>query len=88
MNSQGKEDGNRSDASGHSTTASTQTSSKIQPVPFLTLFRFAAPKDIAFFGVGILFCIAAAATMPAINIIFGDVIDAIAEPINVQTVSV
>jgi ABC transporter transmembrane region len=71
--------------SRHSTTSSTATSgSKIKPASFRTLFRFATNKDIATFAVGVFFCIISSATMPAINIVFGDVVDAIAEPINVE----
>lgn len=77
-------------SSRHSSTASSTSSTKnkkkqsIHPAPFSTLFRYATTKDIILFLLGIVFCVLSAATLPAINIIFGDVVDAIAEPINVE----
>ena len=54
-----------------------------KPASFGALFQFAEWSDIVIFCIGIFFCIAASATMPAINIIFGDIVDAIATPIEV-----
>lgn len=61
-----------------------KSKSSIQPAPISALFQFASPRDKASFGIGVFFAVCSAATMPAINIIFGDIIDAIAEPINVD----
>lgn len=57
---------------------------KIQPASFTSLFQFSTRHDILLFGCGLFSCVLSAATMPAINIIFGDIVDAIAEPINVS----
>ena len=65
-----------------SSTAGTPTT-KLQPASFRSLFQFATRRDIAIFSCGLVFCVLSSATFPAINIIFGDMIDAIAEPINV-----
>ena len=56
----------------------------IAPAPISSLFRFASTQDLVVLGLGVFFCILSSFTMPAINIIFGSVIDSIAEPINVQ----
>jgi ABC-type multidrug transport system fused ATPase/permease subunit len=73
--------------SKHSTSGSGSTSdSKKAALPsasFRQLFQFAETKDLILFGLGIFFCVAASATMPAINIVFGDVVNAIAQPVNV-----
>jgi len=55
-----------------------------QPVPIRALFQFAETKDLIIFGLGIFFSFIASATMPAINIVFGDIVDSIANPIGVQ----
>lgn len=55
----------------------------LQPASFRSLFQFAERNDIITFAVGVLFCILSSATMPAINIVFGDIVDSIANPIEV-----
>jgi len=69
-------------SSSHPTKSQKETNASAS---FTSLFQFATQKDVAVFCLGIVFCILSAATFPAINIIFGDVIDAIAEPISVGT---
>ena len=70
--------------STHSTSSKKSTSaSSLKPASFGSLFQFATSTDLMLFAIGIFFSIIASATMPAINVIFGDVVDAIAEPINV-----
>ncbi|CAB9524672.1 Leptomycin B resistance protein pmd1 [Seminavis robusta] len=72
--------------SRHSTSSSATAASKkkIPSATFKELFQFAETKDIVTFGFGIFFSIISSASMPAINVVFGDVINAIAEPINVK----
>ena len=70
-------------STGSQKSSATSASSSLKPASIGTLFRFATTNDIILFGVGLFFCVISSATMPAINIIFGDVVDAIAEPINV-----
>ena len=74
--------------SRHSTSSqkSTTTSVIIKPASMRTLFRFATTHDILLFAIGIFFSVVSSATMPAINVIFGDVVDAIAQPIDVAAI--
>jgi len=51
-----------------------------------SLFRFATTFDFIIFFLGFIFSIICSATMPAICIAFGDVIDSIAKPINTTEV--
>lgn len=60
--------------------------SSFHPASFRSLFQFAQPRDLVLFGLGCFFCFASSATMPAINIVFGDVIDAIAQPLDVEKI--
>ena len=57
---------------------------KVTPVSFGTLFRFASIGDITLMTVGIFGTFLAGATLPGINIVFGDVTDAIASPANIS----
>jgi len=81
--------GDTLNSSRHSTSSSKSTSSKtktpsLPPASFSALFQFATTRDKVQFGLGCVFAVLASATMPAINIVFGDIIDSIAAPINVQ----
>jgi len=53
---------------------------------FKELFRFASYSDIFILCIGIFFCIAMSATMPAINLVFGDLIDGAASPVSTADV--
>lgn len=81
----------KSSTSTRSSLSSRRSKSKksksIKPAPFSALFQFATSKDKMLFGIGIFFSICSALTMPAINIIFGEIIDAIANPINVKDIT-
>jgi len=68
--------------SQHST-SSQKSSAHTKPASIGAILQFATAKDLLFLGVGIFFCIISGATMPAINIVFGDVVDAIAKPVEV-----
>lgn len=74
--------------SAHSASSSKSSSSKAKPkmetASFRDLFQFADNYDIVLFVLGTFFAIISSATMPAINVVFGDVVDAIAEPVNVE----
>ena len=73
-------------ASSGTQKSSASTKSAKQKTPtasFSALFQFADRKDIVIFCVGCFFAVISSATMPAINIVFGDIVDAIAEPVNV-----
>jgi ATP-binding cassette subfamily B (MDR/TAP) protein 1 len=76
--------GDKSDASTVKSSADDAKKNLPQPVPFSALFQFADGKDLAIFGVGVFFCVISSATMPAINIVFGDIVDSIANPIAVE----
>ena len=80
--------GDEIQTSRHSTASqkSTTVAASMKPASMRALFRFATTKDIVLFGIGIFFSVISSATMPAINIIFGDVIDAIAQPIDVEAI--
>ncbi|GMI25951.1 hypothetical protein TeGR_g2851, partial [Tetraparma gracilis] len=58
---------------------------KVVPASFGDLFQFADTQTIIIFGVGNIMALFAGATLPAINIVFGEIIDAIAAPDNVST---
>jgi len=68
------------------TTAKNDKKKKLPTASFLSLFRFASSVDILILSLGILFCIAMSATLPGINIVFGDMIDSIASPLETQEV--
>jgi hypothetical protein len=80
------------DTSKHSTGSQKSNKSKdaaaakpsLPPASFSELFQFAETKDLIVFGFGVFFSVMSAATMPCINIVFGDLIDSIATPINVE----
>jgi hypothetical protein len=78
------------DASKHSTGSQKSNKSKdaakpsLPPASFSELFQFAETKDLIVLGMGVFFSVVSSATMPCINIIFGDLIDSIAAPINVE----
>jgi len=59
---------------------------KDETASFKELFRFASTSDIIILCIGIFFCIAMSATMPSINLIFGDLIDGAASPVNTSDV--
>lgn len=65
-----------------SKSANNSSKPKVVAATFRQLFQFANTSDILLFCVGCFFCIISSATMPAINIVFGDVVDAIAEPVD------
>jgi len=57
---------------------------KLDPVPFKTLFRFASTGDIMLMSIGIFGTFLAGATLPGINVVFGEVTDAISSPANIS----
>ena len=71
------------------TTPTTVTEKKdetpaLKPLSFAQLFKYATPGDIALFCIGIFGIIVASAVLPAINIVFGELTDSIAQPLNVK----
>ena len=58
----------------------------IAPVPFSSLFIFAKPSDLLIFALGCFGCVAAAAVLPAINIVFGELMDTISSPTDIAVV--
>mmetsp|Transcript_22245 Transcript_22245/g.46203 ORF Transcript_22245/g.46203 Transcript_22245/m.46203 type:complete len:1407 (-) Transcript_22245:54-4274(-) len=57
---------------------------KVPPVPFKDLFMFATASDMAMMWLGVFGTFWAGATLPGINIVFGEVTDAIAAPANIS----
>ena len=57
---------------------------KLDPVPFKTLFRFASTGDVTLMSIGIFGTFLAGATLPGINVVFGEVTDAISSPANIS----
>lgn len=75
---------NELQTSQHSTSSQkSSATAATKPASIGSIFQFATSKDLLMFAIGIFFCIISGATMPAINIVFGDVVDAIAEPVEV-----
>jgi len=80
-----KKTGDKSDASTiKSSPEKDKKENLIQPAPLKALFQFAETKDMVMFWLGVFFSVLSAATMPSINIVFGDLIDSVANPIAVE----
>ncbi|GMH74233.1 hypothetical protein TrST_g14008 [Triparma strigata] len=56
---------------------------KVTGIAFWELFMFASPADMAIFWTGIFGTALAGATLPGINVVFGEVTDSIASPANI-----
>mmetsp|Transcript_6219 Transcript_6219/g.9143 ORF Transcript_6219/g.9143 Transcript_6219/m.9143 type:complete len:1448 (-) Transcript_6219:149-4492(-) len=55
----------------------------VKPAKFTELFRYADGVSMAAVFVGVVSCVFAGATLPGINIVFGDLIDSIASPTDI-----
>ncbi|GMI17574.1 hypothetical protein TrLO_g3918 [Triparma laevis f. longispina] len=55
---------------------------KLVPIGFRDLFRYASAYDMTIFWIGIFGTALAGATLPGINVVFGEVTDAISSPAN------
>jgi len=75
-------DGTQSLGSSSTLSKDEKKAPSIKPASFLSLFQFAETRDILVLLMGVFFCVLSGATMPSINIIFGDMIDNIASPVN------
>lgn len=76
----------RKDGSSSAVTGGGDPNAPAVKVSFFSLFRYASYTDVFLLSLGTLFCVAMSATLPSINIIFGDLIDAVASPVNVREV--